>query len=111
MSYIGQTASSVEVKDAAGVVINPATDETQQDMIMLLTRMLNYLNAPQGYDKSQQRARGTVIVESGTIGTVTTVGTVTTLANQAAIGGIQGQIPAYGQNLAAWGLTVRSRIT
>ena len=108
MSYIGQTASSVEVKDAEGVVINPATDETQQDMIILLTRMLNYLNAPQGYDKSQQRARGTVVVESGT---VTTVSAVTTLTNQSAIGGIQGQIPAYGQNLSAWALAVRARIT
>jgi hypothetical protein len=111
MSYIGQTASSVEVKDAEGVVINPATDESQQDMVLLLTRMLNYLNAPQGYDKTVQRQRGTIVVESGTITAVTTVTTLTTLANQTAIGGIQGQIPAYGQNLSAWALTVRARIT
>jgi hypothetical protein len=108
MSYIGQTASSVEIKDAEGVVINPATDESQQDMVMLLTRMLNYLNAPQGYDKTVQRQRGTMVVESGTI---TTVGTVSTVNNQTLIGGIQGQIPAYGQNLSAWALTVRARIT
>jgi len=108
MSYIGQTASSVEVKDAEGVVINPATDESQQDMVMLLTRMLNYLNAPQGYDKTVQRQRGTTIVESGTI---TSVSSVVRLADQTNIGGIQAQIPANGQNLSAWALTVRARIT
>ena len=111
MSYIGQTASSVEVKDAEGVVINPATDESQQDMVMLLTRMLNYLNAPQGYDKTVQRQRGTMIVESGTITSVTSVSSVVALANQVSIGGIQAQIPVYGQNLSAWALTVRARIT
>jgi hypothetical protein len=94
---------------AAPVPVLDATNEaTQQSMILLLTRMLNYLNAPQGYDKSLQRQRGTTIVESGTVTTVSTVGSVT---NQVSIGGIQGQIPANGQNLSAWALTVRARIT
>jgi hypothetical protein len=79
--------------------------EAQQSMIMLLTRMLNYLNAPQGYDKSVQRQRVAAVVESGT---VTTVGTVT---NQANIGGIQGQILVNGGNMAAWQAAVRNRIT
>ena len=108
MSYIGQNVSTVEIVDTDGIAINPATDESQQDMILLLTRMLNYLNAPQGYDKSLQRARQTAIIESGTVTAVTTVATVT---NQTSIGGIQGQIPANGQNLSAWALTVRARIT
>jgi hypothetical protein len=82
--------------------------EAQQDMILLLTRMLNYLNAPQGYDKSQQRQRGTMVVESGTITTVTTVGTV---SNQTNMGGIQAQILVNAGNLAAWNAVVRSRIT
>jgi hypothetical protein len=79
--------------------------EAQQDMILLLTRMMNYLNAPQGYDKSLQRQRGTVVVESGTITTVSTV------TNQANIGNIQGQILVNAGNLAAWNAVVRSRIT
>ena len=79
--------------------------EAQQDMILLLTRMLNYLNAPQGYDKSLQRQRGTMVVESGTITTVSTV------TNQANIGNIQGQILVNAGNLAAWNAVVRSRIT
>jgi hypothetical protein len=82
--------------------------EAQQDMILLLTRMLNYLNAPQGYDKSQQRQRNTTVIESGTITTVTTVGTVT---NQTQMGGIQAQILVNAGNLAAWNAVVRSRIT
>jgi len=94
---------------AAPVPVLDATNEaSQQSMILLLTRMLNYLNAPQGYDKSLQRQRSTAIIESGTVTTVTTVGSVT---NQVSIGGIQGQIPANGQNLSAWALTVRARIT
>jgi hypothetical protein len=74
-------------------------------MILLLTRMLNYFNAPQGYDKSLQRQRGTMVVESGT------VTTVSTLANMSAMGSVQAQIPAYGNNLSAWQAVVRSRIT
>jgi hypothetical protein len=86
-------------------VLDATSSEAQQSMILLLTRMLNYLNAPQGYDKSLQRARQTAIIESGT---VTTVGTVT---NQANIGSIQGQILVNGGNMAAWQAAVRARIT
>jgi hypothetical protein len=99
----------------------PVTDsisaEAQQDMINLLTRMLNYLNAPMGYDKSLQRSRQTAIIESGTIGTVTTVGTTTTVgtvsnvANQTLMGGVQAQILVNGGNMAAWQAAVRNRIT
>jgi hypothetical protein len=83
----------------------PVTDE---QLAFLLTRMLNALNAPQGYDKSLQRQRGTMVVESGT---VTTVGTVTTLNSMTAIDGLQGRIQVYGANLSAWADTVRARIT
>ena len=99
----------------APVVVSDVTAEVSaQSMVLLLTRMLNYLNAPMGYDKSLQRSRQTAIIESGTVTTVTTVttvGTVTTMANQAAIGGIQAQILPNGANLAAWQASVRARIT
>lgn len=95
---------------AAGLT-DAVTAEAQQDMILLLTRMLNYLNSPQGYDKSLQRARGTVVVETGNLGTIATLTTVTTLANMAAIGGIQAQILPTSANLAAWYSLVRTRIT
>jgi len=85
--------------------------EAQQDMILLLTRMLNYLNAPQGYDKSQQRQRNTTVIESGTVTTVGTITTVSTVTNQTQMGGIQAQILVNAGNLAAWNAVVRSRIT
>ena len=84
------------------------TDTQLADIDFLLTRMLNALNAPQGYDKSLQRQRGTNIIESGT---VTTVGTVTTLTNLSTIDTLQGRIQVYGANLSAWADTVRARIT
>jgi hypothetical protein len=89
-------------------VIDTTNEVAQQDMILLLVRMLNYLNSPQGYDKSLQRQRSTAIIESGTITAVTTVGTVT---NQTSMGGIQGQILVNADNLSAWALTVRARLT
>lgn len=92
-------------------VIDSVSAESQQDMINLLTRMLNYLNSPAGYDKAQQRSRQTAVVESGTITTVTTVTTVGTVSNQSLIGGIQAQILPNSSNLAAWQSSVRSRIS
>ena len=88
-------------------VLDVTNAESLQSMILLLTRMLNYLNAPQGYDKSLQRQRGTVIVESGAV----TVSTISTVTNQANIGNIQGQILVNGGNMAAWQAAVRARIT
>jgi hypothetical protein len=89
-------------------VLDVTNAESLQSMILLLTRMLNYLNAPQGYDKSLQRSRQTAIIESGT---VTTVGTVSNMANQTLMGGIQAQILVNGGNMAAWQAAVRARIT
>jgi hypothetical protein len=74
----------------------------------LLTRILQMLQAPLGYDKSLARQRGTVILESGT---VTTVGTVTTLGNTTSIGGFPAQMQVTDGNRTAWALSVRSRIT
>jgi hypothetical protein len=81
----------------------------------ILGRILQMLLSPLGYDKSLQRQRGTVIVETlPTLGTVTTVGTVTTcatLTNQTNIGGFNADVPVRAQVNAAWNLNVRARIT
>jgi hypothetical protein len=84
---------------------------TDAQLSFLLNRMLNALNAPQGYDKSQQRQRGTMIVESGTITTVGTVTTLGTLTNLSTVDTLQGRIQVYSANLGAWASTVRARIT
>ena len=89
----------------------PVTDTKLDDVQLLLTRMLNAFNAPQGYDRSLQRQRGTNIIESGTITTVSTVSTVTTLTNLSTIDTLQGRIQVYGANLGAWSTTVRALIT
>lgn len=92
-------------------VYDAVTQSSQQDMILLLTRMLNYLNSPMGYDKSLQRQRGTVIVESGTVTAVTTVTTVTTVGNIFSIGTYNAQMQVLDTNRTAWAQCVRARIT
>ena len=89
----------------------PVVDTQLADIDLVLTRILSALNAPQGYDKSLQRQRGTNIIESGTITTVGTVSTVAVVNNIAAIDTLQGRIQVYGANLSAWADTVRARIT
>lgn len=74
----------------------------------LLGNILRTLLAPLGYDKSLQRQRGTVIVESGTIGSVTAVAAVT---NQVGMGGFNADMLVRAQVNAAWALNVRARIT
>jgi hypothetical protein len=73
-----------------------------------LTRLLQYLNAPQGYDKSLQRARVTAVVESGTVTTVATVTTVTSLNNY---DGYNARMTVLDTNRTAWAQCVRARIT
>ncbi len=114
MAYFEKT----NITDEAGLVINPATEESAADNASLLRRILNVLLAPLGYDKSLQRYRQTAIVESGTITTVTTVTTVSALTNLTNLTNITGSIgiyqasqQVYGQNLTAWNACVRSRIT
>jgi len=68
----------------------------------LLGRILQVLLAPLGYDKSLQRYRGTTLIESGT------VTTVTGLTN---INGRNGDMLINAQVNAAWALNVRARIT
>lgn len=111
----GAENSATDISAAFPLPVSDAVaEDTRQDLLLLLTRILNYLNAPMGYDKSLQRQRGTVLVESGTVttvttvSTVTTVGTVTTLSN---IDGYNGRMQILDQNRTAWALCVRARIT
>lgn len=89
-----------------------AAEGTRQDMVLLLVRMLNYLNSPMGYDKSLQRQRATVVVETlPTLAAVTTVTTVTTVGNIAAFGAYNAQMQVLDTNRTAWAQCVRARIT
>lgn len=113
-NLVGVSSSNPLPVDIGAVGTLEVTDVDSQ---LLLTRILNYLNAPQGYDKSLQRGRVTAVLESGTVTTVTTVTTVSTVTtcstvtNLSTIDTLQGRIQVLGQNLAAWSSTVRARIT
>jgi hypothetical protein len=87
----------------------------------ILGRILQMLLSPLGYDKSLQRQRGTVVVETlPTLGNVTTVSSVTsvgsvttvgTLTSQTNIGGFNADAQVRANINAAWNLNVRARIT
>ena len=102
---------------SGAVTQSGASEETQQDVVNLLVRMLNYFNAPQGYDKSLQRYRQTAVLESGTVTTVSTVTTVTTVTTVAALTALNNyeyymaRMQVLDTNRTAWAQCVRARIT
>jgi hypothetical protein len=90
------------------------------DLWLLISKIASYLDSPRGFDKSQQRQRGTVVVESGsigvsgnlsTVGTVSTVTSVTNIVDQTSIGSIQARIGQLSLNNSAWASCVRARIS
>jgi hypothetical protein len=90
---------------------NPLPTQETGGAMSLLSRILNVLLSPMGFDRSLSRQRVTAVVESGTVTTVTTVTTVSSLSNVASIGGYNAAVQALGINLTAWAQCVRSRIT
>ena len=121
IQYTAPDGTAVDVTDATPLPVSGgggggggATEVTAQQQAELLLRILQMLNAPLGYDKSQARQRGTVVVESGTVTTVATVTTVTavsSLTNLAGIGGYNASMQVFDTNRAAWAQCVRARIT
>jgi hypothetical protein len=115
---VGGDGVAVDVSETNPMPVSDApAEETRQSIVMLLTRMLNYFNAPMGYDKSLQRQRGTVVLESGTVTTVSTVTTVTTVTTCAAVtslnnlDGYNARMQILDNNRTAWAQCVRARIT
>jgi hypothetical protein len=109
---VGADNTAVDVSDVNPMpVSDAAAEETRQSMALLLVRMLNYLNAPMGYDKSLQRQRGTVLVESGTVTTVTTVTTVANVTSLNNIDTYNARMTVLDTNRTAWAQCVRARIT
>jgi hypothetical protein len=109
---VGADGVAVDVSSANPMpVSDAAAEETRQSMALLLVRMLSYLNAPMGYDKSLQRQRGTVLVESGTVTTVTTVTTVAAVTSLNNIDTYNARMTVLDTNRTAWAQCVRARIT
>ena len=112
---VGVDGVAVDVSSTSPMPVSDVTaEETRQDMLLLLTRLLNYLNSPMGYDKSLQRQRGTVLIESGTVTTVSTVTTVNTVSAVTSLNNIDtynARMTVLDTNRTAWAQCVRARIT
>lgn len=96
------------------VAFPPGTSMSVEDSAAgnLLLRILQMLMAPLGYDKSLQRQRGTVVVETlPTLGNVTTVGTLNNITSLNGIDGYNARMQILDNNRTAWAQCVRSRIT
>jgi hypothetical protein len=112
-------AGAVALVTAAGALVDDANPSQVQDGAAgsLLSRILNLLMSPMGFDRAQSRQRVTGIIESGaltSLGTVTTVSTVTTVGavtNLSTIDTVQGRLLPLNQNASAWAATVRSCIS
>lgn len=106
---VGEDGSAIDVSQSNPL---PVSDNilalALQRLSSVLTTLQNILLSPLGYDKSIQRQRGTVIVESGTVTTCTTCATVTNLSQ---IDSFQGRLLINANSVTAWRLAVRSIIT
>jgi hypothetical protein len=90
------------------------------DLVPPLRQLVAMATAPAGFDRSLGRQRGTAIIESGTITTVSTVSTVTslgtcttvgTVGDQTSIGGRPAQMLINQTNISAWAQSHRSLIS
>jgi len=81
----------------------PVEDDASRNF---LWRILQMLLSPLGYDKSLQRQRGTVVVE-----TLPTLAAVTTVAGLTNINGRNGDMLINSNVNTCWALNVRARIT
>lgn len=68
----------------------------------LFRRVVELLSSPVGFDKSQNRARVTATLESGTVSTVSNISQLDT---------IQARLLPMNANAQAWFITNRNRIT
>lgn len=102
---VGADGSATDVSEANPM---PVADTNSGN---LLLRILQMLMAPLGYDKSLGRQRGTVVVESGTVTTVSTVNTINNVTSLNNIDTYNARMMIYDQNRSAWANCVRSRIT
>jgi hypothetical protein len=122
VTYSGETANA----QAVGLVTftGPDDGKVAEDIsdgnplpvkdgesIGLLRRILQMLMSPLGYDKSLQRQRATVVVESGTVTTVGGVATVNDLTRLNNLEAYNARMLVLDSNRTAWAQCVRSRIT
>jgi ABC-type Fe2+-enterobactin transport system substrate-binding protein len=93
---------------AANYVPNENDEPVKFSRVYSLLQALAY---PPWFDRTLNRLRGTVTIESGTVTTVSTVTTVTTVTGVTNIDSIQGRLLPLASQISAWTDCVRSRIT
>lgn len=100
------------VGDVSAANPMPVADANAYDLLLRLVQMQRY---PFGADPSINRTRGTVIVESGTITTVSSAviasGTLTTVTGITNFGNYSATQAQDALNRSAWADCVRARIT
>lgn len=89
----------------AGVTDNNPVPVIDADLTMINRMILDALQSPAAYDSTQQRIRGSVLLESGTVTTVSTVG------NMAQIDSRPGAVLINAMDDIAWNAMVGSKIT
>ena len=115
----GRKAQAIKLMTGAdgvdGGVVTPdnALPVSTGPLEWLMRQIRDLLLSPRGYDMAQNRMRETAIIESGTVTTVSTVSNITagTLTTQNGLGTLPAEALARHQNLAAWQVAARSRIT
>lgn len=91
--------------------LKPFAGISQETTLRIIDRILNLLRFPAGFDRSQNRARVTAAVESGTITTVATVTTCATVSNISNVDSYQGRLLVLADLRNAWSNTVARRFT
>lgn len=100
-----QVVGSLPVSVADSI---PVTSDDLRQIIAMQTKSIQY---PPNYDPALNRERATAIIESGTVTAVTTVSTVTTVTGLTNIDSYQGKLALLGDDMAAWALACRARIS
>jgi hypothetical protein len=103
--YLNVDTSTQSSSDQLQIIYNKETSTV--DMIVMLNNLLSIIASPGIRDKSVNADRVTLV--GGT--TAISSGTITTVSNLVALAGYQAQIPVQNNNLAAWALGCRSRIS
>lgn len=101
--YLNFDTSSQSSTDQLQIIYN--NEASTIDMIVMLNNLLSIIANPGIRDKSVNADRVSIV---GTPAVTITSGTITTLSTLA---GYQAQIPVQNNNLAAWALACRNRIS
>lgn len=99
---VGADGVATDVSNANPIPIDIGTNSS---ISLSIARIINLLLAPLGYSRDLQRYRNTAIIESGT------VTTVTTCTNVVNLGSLGADRLVLNQNIAAWSVSHRARIT